>query len=500
MPVVSPASLERRLENIDKELERREAQLKTGTGTKLITSLPKADEWEKFARRTWIRTGDEKSGPKVVRFRPYGFQIKAIRKIHKSKNSISLKSRQQGFSEIVCSYLLCRALTEPGFVAVVISKNQKDSSELAGRVKFMAKSIRGEKLEWDSQNTIKLSWVGRGTIHFLPAVDSAGRGIPACSVLFLDEAAFIEGVEDIYQGASPAMALLGNAGKVIVVSTPDMEVDWFGRTWSDGLPIDWYDYVTKRNWRGLERLCDSIDDDWARIPVHYSMHPVYSKDPLWAKKYKKANKYTDQQWNSEFELKFNSTDSAIYPSALVDKASGKWDFAECGLITHSYILAVDPNGTQSDYFVSMVIDISVRPYQVVSMYRENYKSTPYSLSHVVKQIIDFNPEKIIVEANSMGVVIAEALQMKVGESQVTTIFMSEKNKNITTDRVLYLLEQEMLSFPAGIIDKELKAFRRTEKGRREAAPGYNDDTVMCLAVAISLLPETKDITNFLTNL
>lgn len=499
MPVVTPASLERRLEKIDEEINRREAQLRNSSGSKLITCLPGADEWEKFARKTWIQTGDEK-GPKVVRFRPYGFQIRAVRKIHASKNSISLKSRQQGFSELVCSYLLCRALTEPGFVAVVISKNQKDSSELAGRVKFMANSIRDEKLEWLSQNTIKLSWKGRGTIHFLPAVDSAGRGIPACSVLFLDEAAFIQGVADIYQGASPAMALLGDAGKVIVVSTPDMEVDWFGTTWCDGLPIDWYDYVAKRNWRGLERVLDAVDDEWARIPVHYSMHPVYSKDPNWAKKYKKSKKYTDTQWNSEFELKFNSTDSAIYPSALVDIGAKKKDFEECGLITHSYILAVDPNGTKSDYFVSMVIDISVRPYQVVSMYRQNYKSTPYSLSHVVKQIVEFNPDKIIVEANSMGVVIAEALQSKVGASCVSTIYMSEMNKNITTDRVLYLLEQELLTFPAGVIAQELKAFRRTEKGRREAAPGHNDDTVMCLAVAVSLIPETADVTNFLANL
>lgn len=489
--MASAASLKARIARLDKELARREELERNHSSKPLQTNLPKVDQWGLFAPRTYIVSGDE-TGNKIVPFRPYKIQTELHKRIQENARVLVLKSRQTGISEEICSIILNRALTEPGFTAVVISKNQKDSSKLARRVKFMANSIRGEKLEWDANSLTELSWVGRGTIHFLPATADSGRGIPACAFLFFDEGAFIENVEDIYQGAAPTMAKLGKAGKTVIVSTPDMESNWYGTMWHSGLSMDWYDYVERRDFAGLQAMLDTIDDGWCRFVVHYSMHPEYGKDPGWAERNRKLLKYTQARWDAEFELKFGSTASAIYPSATVKK-SAIGAFTECGIVRRQYVMGVDPNGGGSDFFTSIVVDITKPPYSVVNLYRAANKASPYSQARVVEQINNYLPSFITVEANSMGVVIAENLQNMVHSGPIETIFMSRPTKNVITDRVLYLMEEGELIFPDGIIAQELRAFRLTDKGERCASSGHHDDCVMALALACTQVPNTVDL-------
>lgn len=494
---MSIAGLKTRIARLDKQIAEQEKIAAQHVSQKLQTNLPPVSRWPEFAPRTWIVSGDEIVGNKIVPFIPYRCQKDLAKRIEENEKIIVLKSRQLGISEEICSILLNRALTEPGFTAVIISKTQKDSSELARRVKFMAKSIKGERLQWTSDSNTRLAWEGRGTLHFLPATGEAGRGIPACAVLFFDEGAFIEGIEDIYQGAAPTMAKLGRAGKIIVVSTPDLEANWYGMMWNTNLPADWYDYVEKRDFVGLQKVLDAVNDGWCRVALHYSMHPEYGKDPeTWAKNYKLELKYTDAQWDAEFELKFGSTSSVVYPSLTI-RSCVTGDYSECGLINHSYVLGVDPNGGGSDYFVSMVLDTTKFPYHVTNIYRERNKTSMYSEAKVKQQIDYFSPSKILVEANSMGVVIAEHIQATSMGYPVETLIMSRPTKNIVTDRILFYMENGLLTFPDGVVAQELRAFRNTDKGTREAAAGFNDDCVMALALCLAQTTEFVDLSSVL---
>lgn len=490
-------SLKARLARLEAEIARVEAAALTHASAKLVTSLPSVKEWENFAPLTWIKTGDE-AGAAVLPFKPYDFQKEFIARLHVSQTIQILKSRQIGISEVICNYLLNRALTEPGFTAVIVSKTGDDSKELAKRVRFMAESIKGEKLEWLSNSDRRLSWKGRGTLHFIPATGRGARGIPACSVLFLDEAAFIEGVKDIYQGASPSLMKLGKAGKIIIVSTPDMESDWYGEMWTDGLPSDWYDYVERRDFAGLQAVLDAVEkeDGWTRIALHYSMHPEYGADPEWPERFRKLRKLTKNQWAAEFELKFGATGNAIYASELVKKvAIGR--FAECGMANRVYAMGIDPNGGGDDYFTAIVLDITSKPCSVAAMYRENNRATPYSLKRVNDLIDSFLPSKVIVEKNSMGVVVAEALALQNTGYEIEQVYMSDPIKNAITDRTLYMMEDDDLIFPDGIIAAEHRAFRKDEKGKRSAGGSHHDDTVMALALAAMAAPGSVDLMGFL---
>jgi hypothetical protein len=490
----SLSSLQRRVDRLRVELERRKARAADFTSPENSTNLPGPDRWPDFARRTWIRT----SGT-IAPFDPYDFQIDLVQRIQQHQNIIVNKSRQMGASETVASYLACRAATEPGFAAVVISKTQQDSADLGRRTRRMLNSIQGHAFRYTSDSNMLLSIVGGGTLYFLPGSARAARGIPSGSVLWIDEAAFVDGAEEIYRAAAPALSMLGDAAKVIITSTPDTEVDWFGGIWHDHIPEDWYEDIAARRLAELNARLAFIEDSWCRVAIHYSQHPVYSADPDWAEKTRRKRKMTQSAWDSEYELKFGSTDSAIYPQHLIKRAArGHW--RECGSVGRSYVIAIDPNAGGRDYFVAMVLDITEKPYEVVGMYRENGRSTDYSLRHVKTLIEDFLPQRVIVEKQAMGSVIAEALQHILPEYAIELFSTSRPSKNIATDRILYFLEHDELIFPPGVIGSELRAFQQTETGERKAAPGFHDDTTMALAFAVSLIPETPNTAGFFAHI
>jgi hypothetical protein len=490
----SLSQLQRRVDKLRVELAKRQARAANFDPAIAPTKLPGVNDWPSFARRTWIRTAGT-----VAPFDPYPYQEALVRSINEHPNTIINKSRQMGASETVCSYLLCRALTERGFASVIFSKTQQDASELGRRVRAMANSIEGESIRYLTDSNTQIAIEGRGTLYFLPASPRAARGIPSCSVLFMDEGAFLDGAAEIYRGAMPTLSMVGDDAKVIVTSTPDTEQDWFGQLWHQGTPADWYDYVRRRDIAGLNARLAAVSDSWNRVAIHYSQHPVYGCDLDWAQRTRESRRMTQAAWDSEYELAFGATDTQIYPSTLVQRAArGHW--RECGTIHRTYVMGVDPNAGGRDYFVAIVLDITEKPYEVVGMYRANGKSTDYSLQHVKALIDDYAPERVIVEKQAMGSVIAEALQHVLPSYAIELFNTSRPSKTVATDRILYLLERDELIFPAGPIADELRVFQQKDNGQREAASGAHDDTVMALSFACSLIPETPALTSFFDNI
>ncbi len=496
-------TLRRRADKLRAQIETYKARRDFFGATENKTTLPGADQWPLFAAQTYIRTSGS-----IQPFVPYRYEEDLIRTIHNSKNTIVLKSRQMGASESVASYLTCRAATEPGFAAIIISKTQNDSSDLGRRVRYMLNSIAGQNFRYESDSNTVVSIKGGGTLYFLPGSPRAARGIPSGSVLWIDEAAFVDGAEEIYRAASPALSMLGDKAKTIVTSTPDAEASWFGSLWHHGTPLDWYDPIREAitNPPEGESLIEElnhrlslVNDDWSRLAIHWTQHPVYNRDPLWAVKTKERLRLTQQAFDSEFNLSFGSTDTQLYSRKLIQRAA-RGTFEECGRMRRSYVMGIDPNAGGNDYFVCMVLDVTEQPYSVVHMYRANGKSTEYSLRQVKQIIEDFLPQRITIEKQAMGSVVGEALQGIVPEYVIELFSTSRPSKNIITDRLLYLLEHDRLIFPEGVISEELRSFQVLEGGRREAAPGYHDDTVMALAFACSLTPEVEASSVLFANL
>lgn len=490
----SLASILRKAQKFQADAEAIRARKAQLTAQRNRTNLPTADRWPEFARQTWVR-----SGGSFQRFDPYRYEIDLINRIHASSNTVVLKSRQMGASETVASYLACRAATEPGFAAIVVSKTQQDSSDLGRRVRYMLNSIDSCSFQYTSDSNTTVSIVSGGTLYFLPGSPRAARGIPSGSVLWLDEAEYIEGAQEIYRAASPALSMLGPAAKVIVTSTPGTEVSWYGGLWLHNTPSDWYDEVLAARTHPedgaahIEKLnarLALINDEWARVAVHWSQHPIYGADPDWARKQRDKLRLSEAAWNAEFELLFGSTDAQLYPGDLIKRAT-RGALQECGLLHHTYVLGIDPNAGGSDYFTAIVLDITKKPYSVAAIYHESGRTTEYSLRHIKQLIDDFLPQRITIEKQAMGSVIGEALQGIVPEYVIELFNTSRPSKNVATDRLLYLMEHDAIIFPDGPIPEELRAFQVLDSGERCAAPSFHDDTVMALSFACALSPEAE---------
>ena len=158
----SLSALRTQVKALREELAKKKARSARFDPNEKFTNLPTVERWSKFAASTFIRTAGT-----VAPFVPYQYQEDLVNSIENHPNTIVLKSRQTGISETVCNYLLCRALTERGFAAVVFSKTQTDASELGRRVRAMANSIKEESIKFLTDSNIQLAFEGRGTLYFL---------------------------------------------------------------------------------------------------------------------------------------------------------------------------------------------------------------------------------------------------------------------------------------------------------------------------------------------
>tara|TARA_B100001939_G_scaffold316652_1_gene302726 strand:- start:14 stop:1204 length:1191 start_codon:yes stop_codon:yes gene_type:complete len=387
-----------------------------------------------------------------------------VQSICDNQYTIVLKSRQVGASETVCSYLLCRALTEPGFSACVFSKTATDSGSLGKRIRAQAASIADSGIEFTTESNSELSFKGLGTIYFLPATPRAARGIPSVSVVVLDEAAFLDGAEQIFTAVQPTMATLGDKGKLIMISTPNGLGNMFSNLWHTA-------------------------EEWNKFKIHYSDIPIYAKDPKWAEKTKRRSKLTDRAFRQEYELDFVASDAQIYQPDLVELACNG-ECIEAGFVGREYVMAVDPAAGGDDFWCSIVMDVTQVPYRVVNVFRMRHKSSDYCIKQIIEQAEDFMPAKVIIEKNGVGAVVSEVLSMKLAKYMVEPYNTNRPNKISNTDRVAYLLEREELMLPRDPFFQELLMFQQMDNGDRRAGEGAHDDSVMALALACSVVATT----------
>lgn len=448
------------LERLHQEkIQAEEKRKLENTGELFRPRFPTCDEWSKFAPLTWIKT----SGT-IKPFKPFKIQQELVQSICDNQYTIVLKSRQVGASETVCSYLLCRALTEPGFSACVFSKTATDSGSLGKRIRAQAASIADSGIEFTTESNSELSFKGLGTIYFLPATPRAARGIPSVSVVVLDEAAFLDGAEQIFTAVQPTMATLGDQGKLIMISTPNGLGNMFSNLWHTA-------------------------EEWNKFKIHYSDIPIYAKDPKWAEKTKRRSKLTDRAFRQEYELDFVASDAQIYQPDLVELACNG-ECIEAGFIGREYVMAIDPAAGGDDFWCSIVMDVTRVPYRVVNVFRMRHKSSDYCIKQIIEQAEDFMPAKVIIEKNGVGAVVSEVLSMKLAKYMVEPYNTNRPNKISNTDRVAYLLEREELMLPRDPFFQELLMFQQMDNGDRRAGEGAHDDSVMALALACSVVATT----------
>lgn len=469
--------------------------------------LKRLSMFDHFAPMVKIQT----SGT-VLPFKPYDYQSELIATIVANNQTVVVKSRQMGISETICCYLLMRSVTEPGFGAIVFSKTQDDSAKLGKRIRDMALSLGALCPELATESAKKLAFKKLGGIDFLPVTARSARGIPSVSVIFFDEAAFIDGIDGVYQAAVPTLSMLGDKGKVIFNSTPNGRSGLFYRLMISG-PDDKKNSViacqeiakATNNIQAFERLAHHtrswVTKGWAKVFLHWRVHPIYGADSNWAENTRVDRQLTRPQWDQEYELAFSEGLSSVFPIDLIDVAAiGQWSEPKAG---RKYVMGIDPSFGGSDNFVALVWEIYQGHYSLASEYSASHTSKTINIHRVIDLVDRYKPINANIEVNSGGGIILEDLIKKRSGVNWNEVVTSNRSKIENTDRVVLLLERQAIEFSAeSNLAKELPHFveaigakMRSTTRTRGAESGFHDDSVMACAVSFANMDEWGDRMN-----
>lgn len=197
----------------------------------------------------------------ITKFNLFSYQKKCLANFRQNRLTIFKKTRQSGISTITGAYALWKAMFTPQQTILIVSKRDLDAMD------FLRKNVVTiyEHLpDWmhdlwpkTISNAHEIGFPNGSKITSLTSSRDTLRSHSA-SLNIIDEAAFIEGMDEMWAAGAPAIM---HGGSLICISTVKGIGNWYWQTWSDAenhnndfvpIKIDWWDM----DWR-----LEFTDDD-----------------------------------------------------------------------------------------------------------------------------------------------------------------------------------------------------------------------------------------------
>ena len=412
----------------------------------------------------------------LVPFTLYPYQEKMFEHFNNNRFSIVLACRQSGKSISSVGYIIWYACFHSEKTIAVLANKGATAREMLARVTLML-----ENLPFFLQPGCKA--LNKGSVEFsnnsrIIASATSGSSIRGMSVnlLFLDEFAFVERANEFYTSTYPVISA-GKDTKVIITST----ANGIGNTFH-------------KIWEGAVQKVNEF------IPFTVNWWDVPGRDEKW--KAQTIANTSQLQFDQEFGNTFYGTgDTLINAETLLSfRASNPKEVLEGGDLLiydrpnkdHDYIMTVDVSkGRGQDYSTATVIDISVRPFKQVAVYRNNTIS-PILLPNIIYKYAKlYNEAYVVIESNDQGTLVCNGLYQDLEydnlhmESAIKAdrigIEVNRKVKRLGCSAIKDILENQKLQ----IIDEntimEISTF--VSKGQSyEASDGNHDDLMMNLVL------------------
>jgi hypothetical protein len=138
------------------------------------------------------------------------------------------KSRQMMVSWIFCGLALWFTMFRQGARTLIMSKKEKDADAMVDRIKRIYERLPEklkEEYKADPFKYLHLQWSKRDSV-----IQGVAQGPDqvrqyTCSLIIMDEAAFQDKAEKVYEAVKPSLV---GGGKLVVISTPNGR-NWFYR-------------------------------------------------------------------------------------------------------------------------------------------------------------------------------------------------------------------------------------------------------------------------------
>ena len=430
-----------------------------------------------------------------IKFDLYPFQEESLLEFKDHDYNIILKSRQLGISTLTAGYSLWSMIFNEDFNCLVIAIKQDTAKNLVTKIRvmhdYLPSWLRPGVVE---DNKLSLRMKNGSQVKAVSSSPDAGRS-EALSLLVIDEAAFIDKVDDIWTSAQQTLA---TGGKAIVLSTPNGTGNFFHRTWMKA---------------------EAKENKFNTIKLHWTVHPEREQD--WRDEQDII--LGPDQAAQECDCDFISSGNTVIPGQLLewfrlnqckdpveqrgsDGSLWIWEYPD---YSRDYIVVADvARGDGADFSTFHIIDIET--VTQVAEYKGQVGVKEFG-NMLVNIANEYNEALLVIENANIGwaaiqpaidrgyrnlyytykhegvvdpeVQLRKGYDMKDKSQMVPGFTTSSRTRPLLVSKLdIYFREKACIVRSKRLID-ELFVF--IWKGSRpEAQQGYNDDLVMAYAIAM----------------
>ena len=477
----------------------------------------RAEEWlkckvnPKYFIRNYVKIVHQEKG--IIPFDMYDFQERALSDLFNYDYTITLKARQMGLTTLLSAYALWLMVFQENKEILALSYKQNKARNIIKKIKRMNSHLPSwmkESTPIDNQLEVEF---GNGSKASAESTTSDAGRSESASFVIIDEAAFIDGAEEVWSAVKLTLDVGG--GTCAVLSTPTGVGTWFHETWQKSVQGDRIKKVSNdpEVWKGVG------ENDFHPIKLHWSLHP--ERDQEWREEQtrtmgeKKAARECDCDFSTSGDTVIDQQIIRWYEKKAVEEPMerhrrGKgdvhvWEPPETG---KTYIMASDvARGDSSDYS-TFVIYKAVEMEQVAEykgkMPPSEFGDLLYSYGSM------YNDALLVIERDSYG---WAAIQKVIDRDYPNILYTSndlklvEIDENNTTGRskkmnpgldtnrttrsliissLQRFMRKKWIHPKSERYTDELQTFVWKNHGTRqkpEHMDGYNDDLVFATAFA-----------------
>jgi hypothetical protein len=321
-----------------------------------------------------------------IKFNLYPFQENTLTELRDHDYNVILKSRQLGISTLSAGYSLWLMLFHNDKNILVIATKQEVAKNLVTKVRVMHDGLPGWlKGNCVEDNKLSLRFSNGSQVKAVSSSGDAGRS-EALSLLIIDEAAFVDSIDEIWASSQQTLATGGGA---IVLSTPNGTGNFFHKTWV-----------------GAEAGTNGFNP----IKLHWTLHPDREQD--WRAKQDQllGEKMAAQECDCDFITSgytvVDGTTLQWYLEQQVQEPIEKrgfdgnywlWEYPDYG---KDYMISADvARGDSTDYSTFHVIDVETLTQ--VAEYKGQLPTKDFG-NMLVNAATEWNNALLVIENANVG--------------------------------------------------------------------------------------------------
>jgi hypothetical protein len=425
----------------------------------------------------------------LIPFQMYKYQEILAKDFNNFRFNIILKARQLGITTLVAAYVAWFVLFHRGKAVLILATKLEKSADVVKKCKtiykYLPDFLKISKETTDNKTSLELD--NGSYVKAEANTTDAGR-MASLSLLIVDEAAHVNGLDNLWAAIYPTLSTGGNC---ILLSTPCGVGNFYHKTYIDA---------------------EIGVNDFHSTKLLWDVHP--ERDLAWFEK--ETKNMSERDIAQELLCNFNMSGETVFAPEDIEKIRNEvkdpiykvgfdrnyyiWQQHQAG---HVYLISADvARGDGKDYSVFHVIDLNTM--EVIAEYQGKIPPDMFS-SVLMSAGKEYGNCLIVVENNSVGFAVLEKLK----EASYPNIYYSTKGTHEFIEQ--YEAELKSNTTVAGfsttvktrpiivakleeyVRNKQIKIYsKRTvnemntfifNNGRPEAMQGYNDDLIMSLAIA-----------------